>query len=190
VAVLQFAGPIGAEAPRIVRPEPVSLSPRSDTIVRQLLLGATGAPVALSELRPTWYEAIWVTTPLASDEPTVDPTELSLDDDSLLFDFGAELPAELTPSLVGPTLDAQGPDLWNCVSSATRPLTADIQLVIEPGGTSLAVFVDMIEPSGAVDRATLRAMSNCLIDQLASTRFPLATGPPISLRFPLEYQPN
>ena len=62
---------------------------------------------------------------------------------------------------------------------ASTPLYADIQIAVEPGGTTLAAFV-------AIEDA---AVGQCLVDAFVDMLFPLATGPPIAIRFPVQFGP-
>jgi hypothetical protein len=176
-AILQYAGTLGDTERVIARPPVLGVYAAANRAVRVRLDHPGGTVLRLAEVPPLYYRALWVSLPDNPDATIRRPDDLDLTGDSMLFSFGAELPAELSPSLISEELQQHLDVLSGCDPGRPDPLPVDIQLVVEPGGTVLAVFV-------AVDDA---GVGQCLIDGLSDLLFPLATGRPVAVRFPITY---
>ena len=173
VAVLHYAGPMVAEDGWPIAPV-MARAPHANRAFRFEVLGPWSEPLVVVPVSDFWYRATWVSLETPIDESA--PAELSLDGDSLLFAMGAEAPAELTPGLIRVFLQGRAQELLACAPSRPGVHPGEVALFVEPGGRSLAVFAVFDDPS----------ISACLVETLREMHFPIATGPPILIRFPLE----
>ena len=176
VAVLHYAGPMVGGHGWPIAPT-LSSAPHANRALRFEVLGAWLDPFVVAPVSNFWFRATWVSLEAPSDE-TDAPTqeELTLDGDSLLFAMGAEAPAELTPGLIRPFLQGRQNDLLACAPRRLGTYPGEVALVVEPGGRALAAFAQFEEQS----------VANCLVETLREMHYPIATGPPILIRFPLE----
>jgi hypothetical protein len=178
VSVLQYAGSLGRRDALLPQPQPLEWYTDADRLVRVRLDRAGGQPLEVVEVPPTLYLPVWVTRPLAEEPEAVDPSRLELHGDDRLFGSGAERLGELTPSMVRRTLDENVDRVMACNPGGAEPVMVDLQLMVEPGGTTLGVFAGVPRPE----------VGQCLIDTFADTLFPIATGSPVGVRFPVAYQ--
>ena len=91
--------------------------------------------------------------------------------DALVFSFGAEPPAELTPGMVMQVINVNSHRLGECDPGLDSPTHVDLWLFVEPSGSTLAVF-PLVD-----DRQT----GQCLVDLFTDMPFTIATGPVRSL---------
>lgn len=168
-ALLHYMGPArpGAEWPvvNLTRPQ---------FLFRVELVGPwSGVPVG--PLGAAWYRAAWVS--IDADEDAVQPDQVSLDDDSILFGMGAEAPQELSPGMILLALENRASVLTSCARGEAGSFRGEVAIVVEPGGHTLAAFAAFGRPR----------VETCLVETLRDrVRFPTATGAPILVRFPLE----
>ena len=176
VAVLHYAGPMVADHGWPIAPA-LSSAPHANRAVRFEVSGAWLGPFVVAPVSDFWFRATWVSIETPADETaTPESEELSLDGDSLLFAMGAEAPAELTPGLIRPFLQGRQHDLLRCAPTRPGSYPGEVALVVEPGGRALAAFAQFEEAS----------IADCLVETLREMHYPIATGPPILIRFPLE----
>jgi hypothetical protein len=179
LAVLQYAGSLGRRDALLPQPEPLEWYTEANRLVRVRLDRAAGRPLPLVEIPPTLYLPVWVTRALDEVVEPSDPSDLDLGwDTRRLFGSGAERLGELTPTMVRGTIEQNLDRVMACDPGGTEPVLVDLQLMVEPGGTTVGVFA-------GVSHATV---GQCLIDTFSDTLFPIATGSPVGVRFPVAYQ--
>ena len=87
-----------------------------------------------------------------------------------MFGFGAEHLGEMNSTMVRRTIESNGERLMACDPGVDYDVPVDLQLMVEPGGTTVSVFVG-VEPW---------SVGQCLIDAFTDILFPFATGSPVA----------
>ncbi|MBN1946104.1 MAG: hypothetical protein JW797_10535 [Bradymonadales bacterium] len=180
LAVLEYIGPLGIST-RTGR-EIDSIAPLlagPDRMVRVRLSGRFEQGLSLSPLAPAWFEATWFRLPGTGQQAqaTTSPQDLSLSDDSLVFSFGAEPPAELSPGMVLQVITANSSQVGRCDPQLDRPTGNEVGLMVEPGGSAIGAFV----------RSDHLQTAACLVELFRAMPYLIATGPPVFIRFPIEF---